>query len=183
MSNGIDWSNVNLQRYGDCEIISGKTFDILILEAENLNPATQKTVSEHFEKCLRDVVSEARAIFYDNLDNIIAYANRDAIAEALEAERDEKDQLAVEQMRRDLYSNTRQWRPISQERFDYMFECLPPLRTGCGGFVNSEAYSSINDEDIYFVAYSVNGNCFAAYGTLAEWDYGSLTSTTDIPKW
>ena len=184
MSNGIDWSNVNLQRYGDCEIISGKTFDILILEAENLNPSTRETISAHFEKCLRDVVSEARKIFYDNLDNIIAHVNRDAIAEALEAEREKKDQQAMEAILADFHSNSRQWRPISQEKFDYMLECLPPIRMGRGGFVNSEPWDSLPDgEDIYFVALQANGAYYATLGTLAEWDYGSLTSTTDIPKW
>ena len=183
MSDGINWSNVDLQRYGDHEIISGKTFDILILEAENLNPATQKTISEHFEKCLRDVVSEAREIFYDNLDNIVAYTNRHAIAEAIETERDEKDRETVQLLAQDLYENRRIWREISQEYFDWMLGCVYPIRQGRGGFVNCEAYSSISEEDVYFVALKGNGVCYAAYGTLAEWDSKALTLTSDIPKW
>lgn len=184
MSNGINWSNVDLQRYGDHEIISGKTFDILILEAENLNPSTRETISAHFEKCLRDVVSEAREIFYDNLDNVVAYANRHAIAEALENEREAKDQETMDVILADFHSNTRQWRPISQEKFDYMLECLPPIRMGRGGFVNSEPWDSLdNGEEIYFVALKGNGVCCATLGTLTEWDSKALDLMYDIPKW
>lgn len=181
-----DRSNVDLEREGSLELISGMTFDALIMEIETGSVdrvVNRETLTRHFEKRLRDIATNAREIFYDNLDNIIAYGNRHAIAEALEAEREEKDRLAIERMRRDLYLNIRTWIPISQERFDYMLECLPPLRMGCGGFVNSEAYSSINDEEVYFVAYKNNGNCWATYGTLAEWDRGLLTLTDNIPKW
>lgn len=182
-----NWSNVDLEREGNLELVSGMSFNDLILEIETGSVGggvvNRETLTRHFEQHLRNIATNAREIFHDNIDNIIAYGNRHAIAEALDAERDEKDRLAVEQMRRDLYANTRQWRPISQKWFDYMLECLPPLRMGCSGFVNSEAYSSINDDDVYFVAYKVNGNCFAAYGTLLEWDHGYLSSTNDIPKW
>ena len=184
MSNGIDWSNVNLQRYGDCEIISGKTFDILILEVENLNPSTRETISAHFEKCLRDVVSEAREIFYDNLDNIVAYANRDAIAEALKNKRLVEDQRVLNLLVQEVYSNSRVWRPISQERFDYMLNCLPPIRMGRGGFMNSEPYDSLDSgEEIYFVALKWDGQCYATYGTVAEWDDKHLSPREEIPQY
>lgn len=184
MPDEIDWSNVDLEKYGDREIISGKTFDILILEAENLNPATRETISEHFEKCLRDVVSEAREIFYDNLDNFVEYVNRHAIAETLENEREAKDQESMDAMLIDFHSNARVWRPISQEKFNYMLECLPPARMGRGGFVNSEPWDSLdNGEEIYFVALQANGGYYATLGTLAEWDSKDLILTNDIPKW
>jgi hypothetical protein len=184
MPDEIDWSNVDLQRYGYCEIISGKTFDILVLEVENLNPATRESISAHFEKCLRNVVSEAREIFYDNLDNIIAHVNRDAIAEALNADREARDQEAMDLILADFSSNTRQWRPISPEKFNYMLECLPPIRMGRGGFVNSEPWDFLdNGEEIYFVALQANGGYYATLGTLAEWDSKDLTLSEDIPQW
>ena len=180
-----DWSNIDLEREGWQPLIDGMTFDTFIAELDSCSFRDDKEeVAKYFEKRLREITSEAREIFAMNVDNIIAHVNRDAIAEALEAEREEKDQQAMEAILADFHSNSRQWRTISPEKFNYMLECLPPARRGRGGFVNSEPWDSLDDgEDIYFVALQANGAYYATLGTLAEWDYGSLTSTTDIPKW
>lgn len=180
-----DWSNIDLDTDSWRSLIDGMTFEKFITEIDSYAFRDDKEeVAKYFEKRLREITSEAREIFVMNVDNIIAHVNRDAIAEALEAEREAKDQQAMEAILADFHSNSRQWRPISQEKFDYMLECLPPIRMGRGGFVNSEPWDSLPDgEDIYFVALQANGAYYATLGTLAEWDYGSLTSTTDIPKW
>lgn len=182
-----DWSNVGLDRESHLSLIDGMTFQELLLEIETGSVGDivdRDTLSKHFEKRLREITSEAREIFAMNVDNIIAYANRHAIAEALEAEREAKDQEVLNQILLDFHANARVWRPISQEKFNYMLECLPPIRRGRGGFVNSEAWSSLCDgEEVYFVALKGNGQCYATLGTLAEWDSKALDLMYDIEKW
>ena len=177
-----DWSNIDLDTDSWRSLIDGMTFEKFITEIDSYAFRDDKEeVAKYFEKRLREITSEAREIFAMNVDNIIAHVNRDAIAEALEAEREAKDQQAMEYLLADFHSNSRQWRPISQEKFDYMLECLPPIRSmGRGGFVNSEPWD-FDGEDIYFVALQANGAYYATLGTLAEWDSKKLT-LDDIPK-
>jgi hypothetical protein len=169
--------------------LDGITFDTLILEIETGSIAggvvNRETLTKHFESRLRNAATVAREIFHDNIDNIIAYGNRHAIAEAAEADRRAKDQQVCDALEADLRSNTRLWRPISKEYFDYMLGSLPPIRMGRGGFVHMEAWSSIpnSDEDAYFVAIESNGICYATLGTLAEWDIEALSLLYGIPKW
>jgi hypothetical protein len=180
-----DWSNIDLGREGWRSLIDGMTFDGFLTEIDSCSFRNNKElVSAYFEKRLREIASEAREIFRMNVDNIIVHVNRDAIAEALEAEREAKDREVMDQILLDFHSNTRQWRPISQEKFDYMLECLPPIRMGRGGFINSEAWSSLHSgEEVYFVALKGNGICYATLGTVAEWDSKALDLMYDIEKW
>ena len=179
------WSNIDLEREGWRSLIDSMTFDQFIVEIDSCSfRDDKKAVSEYFEKRLREIASEARKIFAMNVDNIIAHVNRDAIVEALNADREARDQEAMDLILADFSSNTRQWRPISPEKFNYMLECLPPARMGRGGFVNSEPWDSLdNGEEIYFVALQANGGYYATLDTLAEWDSKDLTLTDDIPKW
>lgn len=183
-----NWSNVDLEREGDLELVSGMSFNSLILEIETGSVAggavNRETLTRHFEQHLHNIATDAREVFHDNLDNIIAYGNRHAIAEALENERLVEDQRVLNLLVQEVYSNSRVWRPISQERFDYMLNCLPPIRMGRGGFMNSEPYDSLDSgEEIYFVALKWDGQCYATYGTVAEWDDKHLSPREEIPQY
>lgn len=180
-----DWSNIDLENEGWQSLIDGMTFASFLVEIDSCSFRDNKEeVSKYFEKRLYEIVSEAREIFAMNIDNIIAYANRHAIAEAFESEREAKDQKVLYQILLDFHKNARVWRPISQEKFNYMLECLPPIRMGRGGFVNSEAWTFLrNGEEVYFVALKGNGQCYATVGTLTEWDSKALDLMYDIPKW
>lgn len=71
-----DWSNVDLEKESHLSLIDGMTFKELLLDIETGSVGRvvdRESLTKHFEKRLREITSEAREIFYDNLDNIIAH--------------------------------------------------------------------------------------------------------------
>jgi hypothetical protein len=76
----IDWSNVNLEdtMNHNLNLIDGLTFGALLLEINcNIPEINAATVREQFGKDLANRCQEAREIFEDNIDNIIAAARKE----------------------------------------------------------------------------------------------------------
>jgi phage-related protein len=76
--NAINWKNINLQSSYErnLNLIERLTFDCLLLEIDcNLPEINEATVRQQFEKDLNSRIEEAKAIFEDNLDNLVKYAN------------------------------------------------------------------------------------------------------------
>lgn len=76
--NTVDWKNINLQSPYErsLNLIENLTFDCLLLEINcNLPQINEATVRQQFEEDLNSRIEEAKAIFEDNLANLVNYAN------------------------------------------------------------------------------------------------------------
>ena len=74
----VDWKNINLQSPWErsLNLIENLTFDDLLLEIEcNLPEINEATVRQQFEQDLNARIEEAKAVFEDNLHNLVKYAN------------------------------------------------------------------------------------------------------------
>lgn len=76
----MDWNNIDLENgyERDQNIIDPLSSDTLLLEIEcNLKSINRATVREQFETDLQSRIESAREIFEANLDNIVAYAQKE----------------------------------------------------------------------------------------------------------
>lgn len=76
---GTDWSNLDLSGHErDLCLIDPLTFNALLLEIRcNLREINIATVTAQFESDMQSRIDEARTIFRDNLQNIIAQARKE----------------------------------------------------------------------------------------------------------
>jgi hypothetical protein len=76
--NAVDWKNINLHSSYErsLNLIENLTFNCLLLEIEcNLPEINEETVRKQFEEDLNSRIEEAKAVFEDNLANLVKYAN------------------------------------------------------------------------------------------------------------
>lgn len=76
--NSVNWSKINLKSSYErsLNLIENLSFDCLLLEINcNLPEINEATVRQQFEEDLNSRIEEAKAIFEDNLTNIVNYAN------------------------------------------------------------------------------------------------------------
>jgi len=76
--NAVNWSNINLRSPYErsLNLIENLTFDCLLLEINcNLPEINEETVRQQFEEDLNSRIEEAKAVFEDNLTNLVKYAN------------------------------------------------------------------------------------------------------------
>lgn len=76
----MNWKNVNLKDAYEREqdFLDGYDFDTLLLEIQcNLKEINRKTVEKQFLEGLRYRIDDAKEIFYNNIDNIVAQAKKE----------------------------------------------------------------------------------------------------------
>ena len=76
----MNWKNVNLKDGYERErdFLDGYSFDTLLLEIQcNLKEINRKTVEEQFLEVLNSRIDDAKEIFYNNIDNIVAQAKKE----------------------------------------------------------------------------------------------------------
>ena len=76
----MNWKNVNLKDgyERDQNILDGYSFDVLLLEIQcNLKEINKETVEEQFLEVLHYKINDAKEIFYNNIDNIVAQAKKE----------------------------------------------------------------------------------------------------------
>ncbi len=76
----MNWKNVDLTDGYEREqdFLDGYSFDTLLLEIQcNLKEINRKTVEEQFLTVLRYKIDDAKEIFYNNIDNIVAQAKKE----------------------------------------------------------------------------------------------------------
>jgi len=64
----------------------------------------------------------------------------------------------------------RYWQEIDEERYDWLMNCVPPLRYFGNAFLNSEAYTSTEDgrTSIFMCCSVINGRFYYRLCTVAE---------------
>lgn len=75
-----NWSNIDFSnpRERNLNVIEGLTFEDLLTEINcNLPEINASTVTEQFEKDLKNRIEEARWVFNSNLKNIIRQGNKE----------------------------------------------------------------------------------------------------------
>ena len=78
----MNWNNIDLENEYEASrnILENYTFDTLLLEIycnikeENIS---KEVIKKHFESVLIDKINEAKEIFNNNLNNIIAHAKNE----------------------------------------------------------------------------------------------------------
>ena len=76
----MNWKNVDLTDGYEREqdFLDGYSFDTLLLEIQcNLKVINRKTVEEQFLEVLQYKIDDAKEIFYNNIDNIVAQAKKE----------------------------------------------------------------------------------------------------------
>ena len=76
----MDWRNVDLNDGYERErdFLDGYSFDTLLLEIQcNLKEINKETVEAQFLEVLRYKIDDAKEIFYNNIDNIVAQAKKE----------------------------------------------------------------------------------------------------------
>ena len=76
----MNWKNVDLTDGYERErdFLDGYSFNTLLLEIQcNLKEINRKTVEEQFLEVLNSRINDAKEIFYNNIDNIVAQAKKE----------------------------------------------------------------------------------------------------------
>jgi len=68
-----DWDNIDLNSHEvESNIVDSYSFKTLLLEVEcNVPQINKKSIESQFLESLNSITSEARLVFYANLDNIL----------------------------------------------------------------------------------------------------------------
>ena len=76
----MNWKNVNLKDGYEREqnFLDGYNFDVLLLEIQcNLKEINRQTVETQFLEVLNSRIDDAKEIFYNNINNIVAQAKKE----------------------------------------------------------------------------------------------------------
>jgi hypothetical protein len=166
----MDWTNVNLKdSYERSQnLIDGYSFDTLLLEiSTNLTEITAETITAYFNQQIRLKVEEAKTVFKDNLNNILAdaieYQNLDE-----EPNKPTPEQWsAVMEAVKKQYGTVHEIEEKGEYYLDYFTECLPPILFSHNYTLCSEPHSHNNQgKALYFGVIKKNNRFFAVITTV-----------------
>jgi hypothetical protein len=149
-------------------ILSGYSFDSLLLEIENLREINESSITAHFEKQIMLKIESARDVFKANLSNIIIdaldYRN-------LDEEPNKPTSEEWKAVMKSMSSNTDKPQEIKAEHGEYYYyhflECLPPIMYGRTYTLCSEPYGGNSDgETTYIGIYQKNDKYFGVITSI-----------------